>query len=207
LFSPTNRPQSILVTSSMAGEGKSTTSINLAIALAQTGARTLILELDMRRPQMADRLNLAPGRGMSRFLAGQSQFHTEIQQSAVPNLFVVPAGPLPPNPPELIGSPRMGKLLNLLYRHFEYIIIDGPPVLPLSDALVIAPQVNGVVMVVDGDTAREKAQKARNLLRSVDAKMLGAVINNVEMEAPPKDYYTYGYMNAKAVTPTGVRVN
>jgi len=207
LFSPSDRPQSILITSAMAGEGKSTTSINLAIALAQTGARTLILELDMRRPQLADRLNLAPGRGMSRFLAGQSQFHTEIQQSAIPNLFVVPAGPLPPNPPELIGSPRMSKLLDLLYRHFQYIIIDGPPVMPLTDALVISPQVNGVVLVVDGDTAREKALKARNLLRSVDAKMLGVVINNVAMDAPPKEYYGYGYLNAKAVTPTGSSVN
>jgi len=206
LFSPANRPQSILVTSSMPGEGKSTTSINLAIALAQTGARTLIIELDMRRPQLADRLNLAPDRGMSRFLAGQSQFHTEIQQSAIPNLFVVPAGPLPPDPPELIGSPRMAKLLDLLYRHFDYIIIDGPPVLPLTDALVISPQVNGVVLVVDGDTAKEKAQKARNLLRSVDAKVLGVVINNVKMEMPPHDY-AYGYMNAKSVTPNSASMN
>ena len=206
LFSPTNRPQSILVTSSMPGEGKSTTSINLAIAMAQTGARTLILELDMRRPQLADRLNLAADRGMSRFLAGQSHFHTEVQQSAIPNLFVVPAGPLPPDPPELIGSPRMAKLLDLLYRHFDFIIVDGPPVMPLTDALVISPQVNGVVLVVDGDTAREKAQKARNLLRSVDAKVLGVVINNVKMVTPPHDY-AYGYLNAKSVTPNSASMN
>jgi len=207
LFSPTNRPQSILITSSMPGEGKSTTSINLAIALAQTGARTLILELDLRRPQMADRLGLAADRGMSRFLSGQSQFHTEVQQSAIPNLFVVPAGPLPPNPPELIGSSRMAMILELLYRHFEYIIIDGPPVMPLTDALVIAPQVNGVVLIVDGHTAREKAQKARNLLRSVDAKMLGVVINNVGMVSEPSDYYSYAYVNAKTVTPTDATLN
>jgi succinoglycan biosynthesis transport protein ExoP len=191
----------------MPGEGKSTTSINLAIALAQTGARTLILELDLRRPQMADRLGLSPDRGMSRFLSGQSQFHTEIQQSAIPNLFVVPAGPLPPNPPELIGSPRMAMILELLYRHFEYIIIDGPPVMPLTDALVISPQVNGVVLVVDGHTAREKAQKARNLLRSVDAKMLGVVINNVGMVSAPSEYYSYAYVNAKSVTPTDATLN
>jgi len=207
LFSPTNRPQSILITSAMPGEGKSTTSINLAIALAQTGARTLILELDMRRPQMADRLGLSADRGMSRFLSGQSSFHTEIQQSAIPNLFVVPAGPLPPNPPELIGSPRMGQILELLYRHFDFVVIDGPPVMPLTDALVIAPQINGVVLVVDGRTAREKAQKARNLLRSVDAKMLGVVINNVGMVAAPSDYYSYAYVNARTVTPTEPTVN
>jgi succinoglycan biosynthesis transport protein ExoP len=207
LFSPTNRPQSILVTSSMPGEGKSTTSINLAIALAQTGARTLILELDMRRPHMADRLGLAPDRGMSRFLSGQSQFHTEIQQCAIPNLFVVPAGPLPPNPPELIGSPRMTNILELLYRHFDFIVIDGPPAMPLTDALVIAPQVNGVILIVDGHTARDKAQKARNLLRSVDAKMLGVVINNVSMVSPPSDYYSYAYVNARTVTPGDATLN
>jgi capsular exopolysaccharide synthesis family protein len=192
LFSPDNRPHSILVTSAVAGEGKSTTSVNLAIALAQTGARTLILELDMRKPRLADRLGLPTDRGISRYLSGQSQFHTEIQQSTIPNLFVVLAGPIPPNPPELIGSPRMGKVLELLRRHFDYVIVDGPPVTPLTDALVIAPQLNGVVLVVDGHTAREKAQKARNLLRSVDAKVLGVLINNVKMDIATDDYY-YSY--------------
>ena len=138
LFSPENRPHSILVTSAVPGEGKSTTTVNLAIALAQTGARTLIIELDMRRPRLAERLALNPELGMSRYLSGQSQFHTEIQQSAVPNLFVVPAGPIPPNPPELIGSPRMASALELLRRHFDYVIIDGPPIMPLTDALVIS---------------------------------------------------------------------
>ena len=106
-FSPDDRPRSILVTSALPGEGKSTTAVNLAIALAQTGARTLIVELDMRRPTLASRLALDADRGMSRYLSGQSHFYCEIQQSAAPNLFVVAAGPMPPNPPELIGSPRM----------------------------------------------------------------------------------------------------
>jgi capsular exopolysaccharide synthesis family protein len=189
LFSPDNRPHSIFVTSSIPGEGKSTTSVNLAIALAQTGARTLILELDLRRPRLADRLNLTTERGMSRYLSGQSAFHTEIQQSAIANLFVVPAGPTPPNPPELIGSPRMARLLDLLHRHFDFVVIDGPPVLSVTDAQVIAPQVNGVVLVVDGHTAREKVQTARNLLRSVDAKVLGVLINNVKTEMPGDYYY------------------
>jgi len=189
LFSPDNRPHSLLVTSAVAGEGKSTTSVNLAIAFAQTGARTLILELDMRRPRLADRLGLAPERGVSRYLSGQSPFHTEIQQSSIPNLFVVCAGPTPPNPPELLGSHRMTRALELLRRHFDYVIVDGPPVMAVTDALVIAPQVNGVALVVDGHTAREKAQKARNLLRTVDAKVLGVVINNVKMEASADYYY------------------
>ncbi len=182
LFSPENRPHSILVTSAVAGEGKSTTSVNLAIALAHTGARTLILELDMRRPQLATRLALRSDRGISRYLSGQSQFHTEIQPSGISNLFVVTAGPIPPNPPELIGSARMATALELLQRHFDFVIIDGPPVTPLTDALVIAPQVNGVVLVVDGRTAKDSAQRGRNLLRSVDANVLGVVINNVKLD-------------------------
>jgi len=205
LFSADNRPHSILITSAVAGEGKTTTSVNLAIALAQTGARTLILELDMRRPQLANRLGLSPERGISRYLSGQSSFHTEIQESAIPKLFAVTAGPLPPNPPELLGSLRMGQILELLRRHFDFVIIDGPPVTPLTDALVIGPQVNGVVLVVDGHTAREKSLKAKNLLRSVDARVLGVVINNVKMETSLDHYYSAtNYIDTQALTPTGV---
>jgi capsular exopolysaccharide synthesis family protein len=202
LFSPDNRPRSMLVTSALPGEGKSTTAVNLAIALAQTGARTLIVELDMRRPTLASRLGLDADRGMSRYLSGQSQFYSEIQESAAPNLFVVAAGPTPPNPPELIGSPRMSNALMLLRRHFDYVIIDGPPVMPVTDALVISWQVDGVVLVVDGHTSKETAQKARNLLKSVDAKILGVLINNVKMETPSE--YSSGYMGyTPRMTPPG----
>jgi capsular exopolysaccharide synthesis family protein len=188
LFSPATRPRTLLITSALPGEGKSTTAVNLAITFAQTGARTLLVELDMRRPQLAARLALDPGLGMSRYLAGQTNFYSEIQETAAPNLFVVAAGPIPPNPPELIGSPRMARAIALTRRHFEYVIIDGPPVLSLTDALVVASQVEGVVLVVHGRTPTDMAQKARTLLKSVDAKLLGVLINNVKMDAPP-DYY------------------
>jgi capsular exopolysaccharide synthesis family protein len=191
LFSPETRPHSILVTSAVAGEGKSTTAVNLAITLAQTGARTILLELDLRRPRLADTLGLRPDRGMSCYLSGQSQFHTEIQQTGIPDLFVVTAGPVPPNPPELLGSSRMTRVLRLIQRHFEYVVIDGPPVTPVTDALVISSQVNGVVLVVDGHTPREKAQNARNLLMSVEANVLGVIINNVKMDATREYYSNY----------------
>ena len=100
----------------MPGEGKSTTAANLAIALAQTGARTLILELDMRRPRLADIFQLPGKHGISRYLSGQSDLNTEIHQTAIPNLFVIPSGPVPPNPPELIGSARMSTALEWLGR-------------------------------------------------------------------------------------------
>lgn len=191
LFSPENRPHNVLVTSSIAGEGKSTTSVNLAISLAQTGARTLILELDLRRPRLATSLSLDAGRGISRYLSGQTALHTEIQQSGIPNLFVVAAGPVPPNPPELIGSQRMTRVLELLRRHFEYVVIDGPPLTPVTDALVISSQVDGVVLVVDGRTPRDTAQKARNLLMSVDAKILGVLVNNVKVDMSQSYYSSY----------------
>jgi capsular exopolysaccharide synthesis family protein len=201
LFSPENRPHSILVTSTNAGEGKSTSAVNLAIALAHTGARTLILELDLRRPQLAERLGLRSDIGISRYLAGQTRFHTEIQPSTVPNLFVVTSGPIPPNPPELIGSTRMTGALQLLQRHFDFVVIDGPPVTPLADALVIAPQVSGVVFVVGGRTSVEAAQKGRNLLRSVDAKLLGVLVNNVKTDLTD----AYGSYYQKPATTTAVR--
>ena len=104
-------------------------------------------------------------------------------------MFVVSAGPVPPNPPELIGSARMTQVLELLQRHFDYVVIDSPPLNAVTDALVIASQVNGVVLVVDGRTPREKAQKARNLLMSVEAKILGVLVNNVKMDTT-REYYS-----------------
>jgi capsular exopolysaccharide synthesis family protein len=189
--SPETRPHTILMTSAVPGEGKTTTAVNLAIALAQTGARTLILELDMRRPQLAALFDLRTDRGMSRYLSGQSRLNTEIQDTGVPNLFVVPAGPIPPNPPELLGSQRLQAALQLMQRYFEFIVVDGPPLLPVTDAAVISSQVDGVVLVVGGDTSTSLVQRARNLLRSVDARIIGALVNNVKMDRSQHYYASY----------------
>jgi capsular exopolysaccharide synthesis family protein len=169
--------------------------VNLAISLAQTGARTVVLELDMRRPRLADLFRVSKKHGMSRYLSGQSELHTEIQQTGIPNMFVIPSGPIPPNPPELIGSARMNRALELLGRHFEHVVIDGPPLVPVTDALVVSTQVNGVILVVQaGKTPNDVIQKARNLLRSVDAKVLGVLVNNVKMDSSDVYYYSYsGY--------------
>jgi receptor protein-tyrosine kinase len=188
LFSPESRPKSILLTSAVAGEGKTTTAINLAIALAQTGARTVIVELDMRRPRLAEKFGLPERCGMSRYLSGQSALHTEIRPTGVPNLCVVGGGPIPPNAAELLGSPRMRRALELLGRHFEYVIVDGPPLNIVTDASVISPQVDGVLLVVRATTATATVQKARNLLRNVDAKILGAVITSAAVDAS-QHYY------------------
>jgi capsular exopolysaccharide synthesis family protein len=131
---------------------------------------------------------------MSRYLSGQSELSTEIQQLGIPNLLAVPAGPVPPNPPELIGSARMKLALQLLARYFEFIIVDGPPLLLVTDALVISPQVDGVLLVVQGGkTPTAIVQKARNLLRSVDARILGALVNDLDMKKAQYGYYQGGY--------------
>jgi capsular exopolysaccharide synthesis family protein len=196
--SPQDRPQTILVTSGLPGEGKSTTAINLAISLAQTGAQTLLVEVDMRKPKIADVFNITSRSGLSAYLAGVTELSAELHPTAVPNLSVVPSGPTPPNPPELLGSGRMTRGLALMRRHFQFIVFDGPPLLPVSDAAIVATQVDGVVLVVDGTRNATHATKARNLLRSVSAKILGALVNKAQVER--MDYYRYSdYVNSDVV--------
>jgi capsular exopolysaccharide synthesis family protein len=167
------------------------------VALAQTGARTLVLELDMRRPRLADVFELPGKHGISRYLSGQSDLNTEIHQTAVPNLFVIPAGPVPPNPPELIGSARMTTAFEWLGRNFEYVLVDAPPLMAVSDALIVSRQVGGVILVVHGGkTPKEAVQKARNLLMSVNAKILGTLVNNVKMDRSQL-YYSAIYSQAR----------
>jgi capsular exopolysaccharide synthesis family protein len=196
--SPQDRPQTILVTSAMPGEGKSTTAVNLAISLAQTGAHTLLVEVDMRKPKIADVFDIASSAGLSGYLAGVTELHAQLHETRVPNLFVVPSGPVPPNPPELLGSARMTRALGLMRHQFQYVIFDGPPVLPVSDASIVATQVDGVVLVVDGTSNANHAVEARNLLRRVKAKLLGALVNKAKIEH--LDYYqSSGYVNSGAI--------
>ncbi len=200
LSSSDAKSRTILVTSAVPGEGKSTTTVNLGIALAQTGSRTVILELDMRRPKLSSMLHISATLGLSHYLSGQCELSMEIQETGIPNLYLVPAGPVPRNPPELIGSPRMTGALELLSRHFQHVIVDGPPLLAVTDSLVISPRVNGVILVVQGGrTPKAAAQKARNLLKRADANVLGTLMNNVEMDT--SELYYYGYSSAHSPYP------
>ena len=194
LSSPDRRPKTILVTSALPSEGKSTTCVNLAISLAQTGAPTVILDLDMRKPAASDMFHLPRKMGMSHFLAGNCELSGQVQQTGIPNLFIVPAGTLPPNPAELLGSNRMEMALQLSSQYFKYVVIDTPPILSVTDALVISSLVDGVVLVIhSGKTAREAVQKARNQLQAVGARILGAVVNDVKVDGSTYRYYqSYG---------------
>lgn len=192
-------PRTILVTSALPGEGKTTTAINTATVLAQTGARTLLIDLDMRKPEVGRKFGLNGGQGMSIFLSGNSDLSSQIVETPYQNLFVIPAGPLPPNPAELVGSERWRKGLGLLGEYFQYIVIDSPPVLSVADPVILSTRVDGVVLVIlAGKTAREAVRKAKNALQGVGATVLGAMINNVDLENSNysyyyRYYYRYGY--------------
>ncbi len=186
-------PQTILVTSALPGEGKSTTVANTAIVLAQTGARTLVLDLDMRRPTMAKKFGLRSQEGMSTFLSGNSDLSSQVQETRFPNLYLVAAGPPAPNPSELVGAQRMRSGLEVLQQHFDYIVIDSPPCLEITDALVLATLADGLLLVVRaGKTPKELVRRASDRVLRVGGKILGVLVNAVDMRNSAYGYY-HGY--------------
>ncbi len=187
-------PQVIVVTSALPGEGKTTTAANTAMALAQTGARTAVVDLDMRKPALAATFDLDPSQGMSTFLTGNTDLSSLVHQTRLPNLYAIGAGPPAPNPPDLLGSPRMVKGLELLREYFQYIVIDTPPGLELSDALILSARgVDGVLLVARGGrTPLPALRKTSENLQRVGAKVLGVLLNDVDMRlAHYGDYYGY----------------
>ncbi len=183
-------PQTILVTSALPGEGKSTTAANTAIALAQTGARTLIVDLDMRKPSLGEAFGINAEQGMSTFLSGMSDLSSQIRETGLPNLMMVPAGPRAPNPAELIGSKRMATGMQLMREYFTYVVIDSPPVLELSDGMVVSQYVDGVILVArGGKTPRKAVQRASDQLLQIGAKLLGVLVNNVRPGQSGYGYY------------------
>ncbi len=191
-------PKTLVVTSSQAGEGKTTTAVNIAITLSQTGGKVVLLDCDMRNPRVHKVTNVENVAGMSTYLSGNSDLSTLIQQSSVENLFVVSAGRIPPNPAELLGSPRMKQGLALLDEYFDHIVIDTPPVLSVTDARILGAMVDGVVLVVKGgETPKEAVQRTKRLLQEVHAHLLGTLLNNVDVRSADyyyySKYYYYGY--------------
>ncbi|MDQ3010209.1 MAG: polysaccharide biosynthesis tyrosine autokinase, partial [Acidobacteriota bacterium] len=189
LSSASHAPRTLLITSSQPAEGKTTTSVNTAISLAQTGAAVLVIDADLRRPRVHKVFGLKNSAGLSNYLAGEAELAALIQ-IAMPNLYVLPVGPLPPNPAELLGSPKMKGLIETLSANFDYVVIDSPPVSSFADSLILSALVEGVIIVVKaGVTTREMAQRTKAHLQSVGAKILGVVINQIKLQ--PHDYYYY----------------
>jgi len=185
-------PRSILVTSALPGEGKSTTVANTAIVLAQTGARTLILDLDLRRPTMADLFGVSAKQGMTEFLSGNSDLSSLACESGFANLYLIPAGPPAPNPAELLGSERLRTCLDWLLEYFDYLVIDSPPCLEITDSLVLCPQVDGLLLVVRAEkTPKDVVRKASERVAMVGGRILGVLINAVDARRSEYGYGSY----------------
>ncbi|WP_144408422.1 CpsD/CapB family tyrosine-protein kinase [Pelosinus fermentans] len=183
--------QTILFTSSGPGEGKSTTLANTAVALAQSGKRVIIMDCDLRKPvlhKIFDKKN----RGITNFLVEEICAEDLIQETQVENLRILTSGPIPPNPSELLGSRKMQGLFNSLKEQADYLMIDAPPVIAVTDACVLASKVDGIALVINSGTVRpEMAQKAKDLLIKANGHLLGVILNRVEIEEEYGHYYYY----------------
>lgn len=186
------RAKTVLVTSSLPGEGKSTTATNLAISLAETGQNVCLIDADLRRPMVGEYLGLERSAGLTTALVGTLDVNDLFQQWGDCSLYVLTSGSIPPNPSELLGSDAMKQLIERLEQAFDTIIIDAPPLLPVTDAAVLSQHVGGVVVVVGSHILKlHDLQKALDALSMVGSNLLGVVMNRLPAKGP--DSYTYGY--------------
>ncbi|MBA3257285.1 MAG: polysaccharide biosynthesis tyrosine autokinase [Pyrinomonadaceae bacterium] len=195
LSTPGRAPRTLLVTSSLLGEGKTTTAVNLAVSLAQSIAKVLIIDADLRRPRLGSIFGLGNGRGLSTYLSSEmseAELLAMVERCGESNLYVLTSGLTPPNPAELLGSEQMNHLLSTLASTFKLIIIDSPPVASVTDAVLLSSMVEGVLLVVhSGKTPHAIIQRSQQLLMGADARILGVVLNQVDLRS--QDYYYQSY--------------
>jgi succinoglycan biosynthesis transport protein ExoP len=211
LSQPGHPPQVILVTSALPREGKTTAAANLAVTLAQLGDSTVLVDADLRKPGVGRLLNLGGNKyaGFSSYLAGVSSLDLVIvPHPEIPNLAAIPTGPLPPNPADLLSSNKLAEAIAELRKKFKFVVIDSPPVMAATDAVILSVQTDGVLLVVrSGETPKEAFTRTRDLLVSVKCHILGVVLNAVDSSAPDYYYsyryypYSYGYGPQEAADP------
>ncbi|KRE47563.1 chromosome partitioning protein [Arthrobacter sp. Soil736] len=184
--------RTVLVTSSLPGEGKTTTATNLAIALAQAGQAVCLIDADLRRPMVSDYLGLERNAGLTTALLGAADVNDLLQPWGEDNLFVLTSGQVPPNPSELLGSDEMKHLITRLEHAFDTVVVDAPPLLPVTDAAVLSQHVGGVVLVVGSQKLkRQDLEKSLEALELVEANLLGVVLNKLPIKG--QDAYSYSY--------------
>ena len=184
-------PKVIMVTSALPQEGKTTTSINCSVVLAQKGVRVLLVDADLRRPSIHKTLGMGPRSGLSNVLTGSTTLEQVIACPPVlPSLHVLPAGTPPPNPAELLASSNMRDVLAQLREQYDHIVVDTPPSLSVTDAVVLSQRADAVVLVIrSGQTTKQALRRARDILARVNAKVVGVLLNAVDLSSP--DYYYY----------------
>jgi len=184
--------KAVAVTSALPGEGKTVSVANLAITLAQSGKTVLIVDADLRKPRQHRLFKVKNTYGLTTYLTDSVEVGKVVKSTEIPNLFLINAGPLPPNPAELLGSEKMTRFIRMMRDECDFMLFDMPPMLEISDALIVGAKIDGVILVVWGDnTSREALKKARERLDLLKVRTLGVVINNVNM--PRSGYYYKDY--------------
>lgn len=191
-----NKPlKTILITSPIPGDGKSSICINLAITIAQDKNKVILVDTDLRKPMIHKLFKQDNKIGLTNILVEDKKIKEVIRKMSDvdPNLYFIPSGPIPPNPSELLGSNKMKEVLQELQNQADIVLFDSPPVIAVTDALVLANQVDGVVLVLNfGEVSRDVAKQTKQLLEKVKAKILGAVLNKIDFEKEGS-YYPYYY--------------
>ncbi len=187
-----DQPRCLVISSAVPGEGKTMTSTNLAVALAQTGRRTLIIDADLRRPRVAGLLDLDAAVGLTTILVGKTELQDAIQVHEPSGLHFLASGAKPPNPTEILQSRVTHNLIKQLSDEYDMVIIDAPPLLPVADASVLATLADGIILVVKhGKTTRDQLEEAIARLNQVGGRLFGVVVNMIPRRATNSYYYYY----------------
>jgi len=183
--------ETLLVTSAASGEGKSTILSNLAVTMAQGEKRTILVDADLRRPSLHNLFDAGNNQGLTTMVVDESaSAEPPLVETGVENLLLLPSGPLPPNPAEILGSRRMEEIIATLKTHADIVLFDAPPVMAVTDAAVLGTKVDGVLLVFSaGKTRREHAVRAKEVLERVQVRLIGAVLNNAPPDQSMGAYY------------------
>jgi capsular exopolysaccharide synthesis family protein len=207
-MSPERPLRTMLVTSSGPGEGKTTTATGLGETMADGGTRVLLVDGDMRRPQLHRVFGVSNDAGLSSLILGQGTLDGAIRPTRVPNLFVLPCGPVPPNPAELLHTDAFAQLLDAVAKRFDRVIIDSPPAGAVADAVVVSTRVDGTLLVIKaGHTSRDAAIRTIRSITDVSGRVFGAVLNNLDLDDRRYgEYYQYYRHDYYAPGSSGAKV-